>query len=198
MRCQPAKQIGCNSGENIECRSLAELVSDYRKRYRAGASDELAFFRKRASFGSAVNLAARAENWRGMRFDHQRRIKRVAIAGAQKILRQHSATLEKCRSFDELHIKTTRLLRPIFGIGPLYIYDTALRLGAYLDFAPTKVYLHAGTLDGARRLALPFVGRQLEVDVLPKVLRQLSPSELEDFLCIYKACFQPIGTQEDV
>lgn len=192
MRCRSSRPKGCAPGEKVEGRSLAELVADYHKRHRPGANAELTFFRNRPSFGSAVDFAARAEDWRGKRFDHQRRIKRVAIASALKTLRLHSSSLEKCQSFDELLICTTKLLGPTYGIGPLYIYDTTLRIGAYLDLAPTKVYLHAGTLEGARRLALPLVARRLEIDVLPKVLRQLSPSELEDFLCIYKACFQPV------
>ena len=38
------------------------------------------------------------------------------------------------------------------GIGSLTVYDTATRIGAFLKLEPDRVYLHAGTRDGARAL----------------------------------------------
>ena len=61
--------------------------------------------------------------------------------------------------------------KQIKGIGELTIYDTALRIGFYLDIYPDKVYLHAGTREGAKRL----IGedkvknkKYLEMSELPK------------------------------
>ena len=73
----------------------------------------------------------------------------------------------------------------ILGIGELYIYDTSMRLGAYLGFLPTKVYLHAGTRKGAK--ALGFTNSDaLEISELPTEFGRLDPHEVEDVLCIFK------------
>ncbi|MEK7411500.1 MAG: hypothetical protein AAB327_09000, partial [Actinomycetota bacterium] len=37
-------------------------------------------------------------------------------------------------------------------LGPLYVYDTALRIGAKKGQMPKVVYLHAGTREGAKKL----------------------------------------------
>jgi hypothetical protein len=68
----------------------------------------------------------------------------------------------------------------------LAVYDTATRVGAFLRLQPKRVYLHAGTRQGAR--ALGFRKREsLSARELPKALRRLSPDEIEDCLCIYKS-----------
>lgn len=74
----------------------------------------------------------------------------------------------------------------ICGIGKLTVYDTALRLGAYLGKRPQVVYLHRGTREGAKALGIGCERRVLETKELPEPLRELEPHELEDLLCIYK------------
>jgi hypothetical protein len=77
-------------------------------------------------------------------------------------------------------------LKPVDGIGELYIYDTALRIGAKLNLLPSRIYLHAGARVGAR--ALGFAGRlkYIELRDLPKEFQKLEPHEIEDVLCIFK------------
>jgi hypothetical protein len=77
-------------------------------------------------------------------------------------------------------------LQGIRGLGHLYTYDTALRIGAKLDLLPEKVYLHAGTRKGAKALGLDWKARALEVASIPDELHELEPREIEDFLCIYE------------
>jgi hypothetical protein len=67
----------------------------------------------------------------------------------------------------------------------LTAYDTAIRLAAFLRLEPKRVYLHAGTRDGATELG--FHRREwLLPKELPEPFRQLMPDEIEDCLCIYK------------
>jgi hypothetical protein len=40
------------------------------------------------------------------------------------------------------------------GIGTLTASDTALRIGGFLKLQPDRVYLHAGTKDGAKLFGL--------------------------------------------
>ncbi len=68
----------------------------------------------------------------------------------------------------------------------LTVYDTAHRIGRYLGVEPNRVYLHAGTMEGAK--ALGFKGNRsfLMRRQLPKEFRTPKPYEIEDCLCIYK------------
>ncbi|MBI4192845.1 MAG: hypothetical protein HY525_20220 [Betaproteobacteria bacterium] len=77
-------------------------------------------------------------------------------------------------------------MRSVRGIGELYVYDTALRLGAHLRLLPRQVYLHAGTRRGARALGLDHRAKSLAPTKLPAALRCLRPYEMEDVLCIYE------------
>jgi hypothetical protein len=112
---------------------------------------------------------------------------------ARDNLLKNENVIEKCQDFDELHDLLERLLAPITGIGELYVYDTALRIGAKLDMLPTKVYLHAGTRIGAQALGFHSKTKVLEVSQLPKWLHQLEPFEIEDVLCIFKDEISNIG-----
>lgn len=77
---------------------------------------------------------------------------------------------------------------PILGIGELAVYDIATRVGAFLGLAPDKVYLHAGTAEGARVFGVrskPWL--PVEREVFPKPLANLPAADIENLLCIYKA-----------
>lgn len=90
----------------------------------------------------------------------------------------------------------------------LYVYDAAFRIGAFRGLAPRRVYLHAGTRAGARKLGLATRGRlhveAREVEAEAPEFAELSEAEMEDVLCIYKdklrdqkagtAAFEPPGT----
>jgi hypothetical protein len=95
------------------------------------------------------------------------------------------AGLQRAKSFDDLHDRVYRALEPIYGIGQLMVYDTALRVGAKLGMAPTRVYLHAGTRQGARALGMNWRAQHLAVREFPRELRELEAHEIEDCLCIF-------------
>ena len=80
------------------------------------------------------------------------------------------------------------------GIGPVTIYDTAQRIGYRLGLAPDRVYLHAGTREGARKLGLDTSHEYLLPEELPFPLQKLAPADVEDFLCRYKDKF---GTDQE-
>ena len=105
--------------------------------------------------------------------------------------------LRRCSTFHALWALIRDNLKPIQGIGDLYIYDAALRIGAYLRLTPERVYLHAGTRIGARKsgLLLRAGGRRewLESNELPATLRDLPPSDVENLLCIYEGRLPRFG-----
>jgi hypothetical protein len=75
-----------------------------------------------------------------------------------------------------------REIGSVQGIGKLMVYDIAHRIGAYLGKSPMLVYLHRGTKEGAA--VLGFHGETLDPAVLPTAFSQLTPTEIEDCLCI--------------
>lgn len=77
----------------------------------------------------------------------------------------------------------------------LNLYDCSLRIGAHYNIYPNKVYIHCGSITGAKNLfknnycnlvkyfnedeSFPY----LCTDSLPKELQNLEPHLIEDFLC---------------
>ncbi|PIP91025.1 MAG: hypothetical protein COW79_04555, partial [Bdellovibrionales bacterium CG22_combo_CG10-13_8_21_14_all_38_13] len=83
-------------------------------------------------------------------------------------------------------------LASIHGLGELYFYDTALRIGASLKLFPDKVYLHSGTRLGGIALGLASKGQKtISPKDIPTIFTsKLNIYEIEDVLCIYKSCFK--------
>jgi hypothetical protein len=176
----------CQPGPLPKNPTFDDLIRDYRARHEPVARDEGNLFRSCPSLGRAIEYAGAAKDDKDLRFDHQRRIIQPAISESLAKLRRSAQRIENCRSFAELHAHIEDFLRPIYGIGDLYIYDTAVRLGLKLGLAPERVYLHAGTREGAKNLGLDVRRGPLTIDVFPEKLRKLTAGELEDVLCIYK------------
>lgn len=166
-----------------------ELLADYEAEHAPKERTQVNWFREQSSIGEAIQIAARAVDRNGRRFDHQRRIRKQAIDATMKVLLANSANIGHTRRFGELLELLEHLLSPINGIGELYCYDCAARIGAYLNISPDRVYLHAGTRKGARVLGLAYQRRSLEVTEMPEALQSRSPRELENILCIYASDF---------
>ena len=135
------------------------LIRHYRVHHRPRTVAELGFFANAPSLEFAVHHAALAIDDREKRFGHQYRIPFAALKRAKILLESAVSRLKGCKSFNELHSLLRQLLGGVRGLGELYFYDTALRLGAFLRLAPEFVYLHRGTRMGARsrRQGDPFV-----------------------------------------
>jgi hypothetical protein len=163
------------------------IVRHYAINFRDGEEGQQDWFRRQPSLEEAVIVAARAVDCRGKRFRHQTRIKRTALAEAERTLLENLDGLRDSASFHELWLQIKRALSHIVGLGELYVYDTALRIGAYRNLSPDRVYLHAGTRTGAKRFGFNTADREwLDVSMLPSPLRDLRAEEIEDILCIYK------------
>lgn len=165
---------------------LEAIVRTYVRKIRPRAQAEIDWFAHQPSLDAAIEKGALAINSRGKRYSHQRRLTKVALRQAFRTLLDESGAIGKARDFDELFRTIHAAVKPIPGIGELYVYDTSFRIGAKLNLFPTKVYLHAGTRRGVRALGLDHSAATLKVSALPKELGTLEPHELEDILCIFK------------
>ena len=163
-----------------------EIIRTYITYIRPRVNEELEWLRQQPTVSEAIRWAALAMNGKGKRCSHQRRLSKTSLEQARDILLENEDRIRQSQAFDDLLVLLERLLSPVKGLGELYIYDTALRIGAAIGVSPKRVYLHAGTRVGAK--ALGFDGRLKapEVSQLPEWLQQLKPYEIEDALCIFK------------
>jgi len=120
------------------------------------------------------------------RFNHQFRLTKEALNNATAALTASTAAIERCNDFEQLITLIEDLVGEITRIGELYIYDTALRIGAKRGIEPELVYLHAGTREGAKALGFDGNRKSIHRSELPTALQSLRPREIEDLLCIYK------------
>jgi len=167
------------------------LLRDYDLHHAPRHRDELRWFAEQETFERVIQLAARAESRRGKRLSHQRRIPREAIKAAEHAMSINPASFRTAQSFEDLLDAVTAVVLPIRGTGALYCYDAAVRLGAFLGLEPKYIYLHAGTLRGAKALMnltgrRPWIAKE-EIPAAP--LRSRSAAEIEDILCIYERTF---------
>jgi len=147
---------------------------------------EVQWFEDQPTLAAAIEKAAFAEDHRGKRYNHQRRIRKDALNDAFQRLRSSEDAIGNCHSFNELHALILEVLEDISGIGELYCYDTALRIGAKRKVRPRTVLLHAGTRVGASVFTDTHGKDRLTGKDLPPELRRLPPEQVEDILCIYK------------
>ncbi len=164
--------------------SIGDIVSAYKKTYRPSLSMQMQFYGTHRSLAEAVETAALARLPGRRRHPHQRRIAQAVLHASKNSLL--GVNLESCKTFSELHERVKTAISDISGIGELTIYDTALRIGAYLRLEPELIYLHAGVRDGVKALGLNHGLHTLEKSQLPRQFHSLRPCEIEDCLCIYK------------
>ncbi len=139
---------------------------------------------------SAINVAAKSENKDGKRNNHQRRLKKDSIDKFVNNLSKKNKELCETLDFESLLgiVESCK----VKGIGELACYDTANRIGCKIGVFPDKIYLHAGTREGAERLfGMRIKKKFIEKSELPEPFKssELDCAELEDVLCIYKLRF---------
>ena len=144
----------------------------------------------------AIEVSAKAVDEQNKIHGHQRRVGRIKLNRFAEQLKLKEDAIRKAKSFDEL-LSTIDQIK-FDGIADLTIYDTATRIGAYLNLFPDRIYLHSGTRGGAVNLLGSVKGKKfITLNELPQEFKRhdLTASEFEDILCIFKDDFkQPFLT----
>ena len=129
---------------------------------------------------------------------HQKRISKFARKQFALDLQNHQAAIHNSTDFEKLHDNIEKFCKKK-RIGELTIYDTAMRLGAFLEkhkgenFKPQKVFLHNGAMEGAKKLfqrgeiAKPC--SRMPLSAFAKCFPNKETWEVEEILCIYKDNF---------
>jgi len=175
------------SNDTTFLKGLGDIVQRFIDCNRPLADKEARFYKIQPTLEKAIEVAALAKMPSGKRYSHQRRIPGVVLERARDRLLSVLMDLQKCTSFQELFDIVEHEIRNIKGIGELTVYDTAYRIGMYLNLEPEDIYLHAGTRKGAKAIGIDVKNKKIiSVDQLPASFAVLRPSEIEDCLCIYK------------
>jgi hypothetical protein len=163
-------------------------LADTLREYDAGRQDdEIDRFRNmRGGLATVIRAAAESRDEDGLPYPHQAKNWSFwpdSIPQAMAILPKAEARFQACEDFNAILELVTELVADIPGLRTLYCYDVAFRIGAFLGHFPERVFLHAGTREGAKRLGLPWRRGYLQVSELPEALRQRQPWEVENILC---------------
>lgn len=139
----------------------------------------------------ALRFAVRSIRPNGKMHNHQSKVSRALPAYEEKLMK-HLGAFQKVDTFGSLHALLDLLRTP--GIGPMTVYDVSVRYGAWLGLKPELIYIHAGTAAGLKALGISTLGwgESIPMDVLPAILRNKDPDEVEDFLCTYRMAFELI------
>ena len=147
------------------------------------------YCRNSISLNQAIERAVASKDANGKHHNHQSKIFGMAYA---PFCANISKKLEDAEffTFDKLHdiIDTCK----VSGIGPLFVYDVSVRIGAYLKLEPESVYMHAGAREGAKLLGFNTNVVRIPKGDFPDFMQHLSADEIEDFLCCYKSKFKEI------
>ena len=180
--------MGCRGDKQGNFSTYEEIVDDYRKRFAPDINKEREFYGS-LNLDSAIANAGRAKTPEGKRHPHQCRLKKKTLEEVTRKLKEKAGSIKECESFESLHRLLQQWIGQIKGVAELMLYDTALRLGFYLELLPEEVYLHAGTREGAKNLKLRYTRDTLPLSDFSgelQVFQPLKPYELEDCLCIYR------------
>jgi hypothetical protein len=174
--------------------SLKNIIESYNKKFRDDELEELAFFQDLTDLEEAIEKASMAVDKCGKRQKHQRTFQKKTLRAARNKLtaRKTAISISKAKDFDQLYKIVEEAVLQTPGINELYVYDTALRIGAHRKFLPDKVYLHRGTRIGARRLGIKGKG-PIELCKFPPELRSVPAHQVEDILCIFRDYLAPFA-----
>jgi len=167
-------------------RKIESIIKAYKKLRQNNSDTCLIDCMNSKTLEQAIKLAATAKNFQGKKHDHQHRISDITLDRFAVSIMEKMDELMKVKTYSEL-ISTIESCR-IKGIADLTIYDTAHRIGNYLRIQPDKIYLHRGTKTGANNLLGKIESKYITKNQLPKPFQKvdLTCSEIEDILCIYK------------
>jgi hypothetical protein len=145
------------------------------------------FCLKQKSLADAIKIAVLSRDIERKKHKHQYRIENTQLLMFLEKISSLEHKIQNINKFDELLNLIVK--EKIIGIGPLALYDIALRIGYYIKIKPELIYLHAGAKTGANN----FFGRKIKNNYLTKEefeskvddFKNFSCEEIEAFLCIH-------------
>ena len=177
--------------------SYKAICADYRKNCQNLWRRTLAYYAGLKSLDVALDEAGLFRCDLSLCDSHQRRIYKVYKSRFLRDLKNCRTAISKCTDFQSLYDCVWKNCKKK-GVGELAIYDTAMRIGAFLEihkkapglFKPRQVFLHNGALDGAKAiLKRGVLAHRLPLQTFAKWFSGFAEWEVEEILCIYKKNF---------
>jgi hypothetical protein len=139
---------------------------------------------KNISWSEAVERAWRSKMIDRKMNSHQWRVGEKKLEEGLKICQRYNRNPDSFNDFHDVYCWIESITKNTDRLGSLTAYDVARRLGAWLDMQPKMVYLHRGTLKGARKLGIK--GEMVSLNDFPPEIQKLGATHAENFLCICK------------
>lgn len=186
--------------------NLGAIVRDFQWRYvdTKKTDQVIAFCGDASDFPSAVIRAVEARDANGKHHNHQSKVDITARRKfGRKIVRRAEAGRLDMSDFDRFHDALDDI-KP-YGIGPVTVYDTAIRIAGFLGISPHSVYMHAGVRQGFKSMAEALVrieapkaawymrhlrDDKVKVNNFPHPLDGMAADDVEDILCTYREVFE--------
>lgn len=175
---------------NVLDKRLLDIINLYKDNSTQVIDSWVEHCQNQTELKDAILYAALAVNHLGKRNRHQTRIPQINLDIFSENLLKQIDKIKTINTFKDL-FETVQACK-INGIGPLAIYDTAHRIGAYLGLTPDYVYIHAGVKTGAEKLlGRKIKERYIDRSILPLPFQdpELTNAQIEDILCRYKDAF---------
>lgn len=160
------------------------LIRQYKKYNRPSLNKYLNIYKSFLKIDDVITCATLGKLPQGKKHFHQNRLKNDVMESVKNKLLRRKEEINNCSKFYQIINIVEEEAES--GFGELAIYDTSLRIGAFLGVYPEEVYLHAGTLKGAKAIGLQTQKKKIPLSDIPNGLKSLKVYEIEDFLCIYK------------
>lgn len=113
---------------------------------------------------------------------HQRRVAHKLKEGLDVSL-SDNVQPDNFNNFESIYSWIKSVTDRVKGLGVTTAYDVARRLVAWLNMQPTRVYLHAGAAEGAKKLGIE--DDTVSLNDFPIEIQELGATHAENFLCIY-------------
>lgn len=131
------------------------LLEHYRNHHFKDLDQYLSRFQKSTVDDCVYGEFGYGPNGKHCRHPHQRRLDEQALNNFSQSISGAKITANSYQTFEDLYDALSKV--PHKGIGPVTLYDTALRLGRLCNpiIEPKQfVYVHAGAMEGAIGLVL--------------------------------------------
>jgi len=171
--------------------NIQAAIFKYKEYRRKNPDTCILHCKHQGNLSEAIYFACISEDAHGKRHPHQNRLKREDMEIFANQLQSQEQRLRDADNFDTLFKIIHNVGSKINGIGDMLIYDATERIGEYLGLFPDKVYLHAGTRDGAEKILGKVGEATIKKEMFPEPIRSsnLSCADIESMLCMYKSIF---------
>jgi hypothetical protein len=170
---------------------LERIIKHYKLKSKRQVDAHVLFCMSQKTLIEAIEAASKSVDENGKIHFHQRRVEKSELISFSERLTLLETEIKSCNNFDEIYDLVNSVGNQY--ITELTIYDTAQRIGAFMNIYPDKIYLQSGTKAGAENL-LGNLGNQkyLSLEDLPSPFHrpEFTLVDVEDILYQYKDEFK--------